>query len=351
MSTLNQLRYNQTTQKLEAAGGTPEWNAVVLNNSGAATFSPSNTRWVDKGGSDLNDGGPTSPFLTIGAAMASIGNAASIADFNSTTNSRWLVEIGPGVYSESVSVPTRQIVVFHLSDAYISGNVSWSFDGTVIDTSMIQQAKLIIRGDDMRAQYPSAGLPLTGVSGNITLTVTGVHIAPFLQVYLMQTGVAGQFITRNSSLNFDTSLVLENAQVIGGISSDTGAAVTLYANSADTSANQSIGAVSGEVELYVLKNVTFSSTVVSTGQDGGRWTNVLFPAAAHNFSGYAGTVSMDATSFQSFYTNVPNKGTFTTVLLDGARGLAYTPSTPANWSIQPVTVQQALDLIAAKVNP
>jgi hypothetical protein len=344
------LRYNEITSSIEACVGL-NWVPISLANnlgsSAGGAFYVNN-----ESGSDLNAGGPATPLATIGAALAKIGSATSISDFNDPANSRWLIEVAPGVYTENLDIPTRQLIDIHLNNALVIGNVAWGFDGTVVDVSLIQQAKLILRGDDLRAQYPAAGMPLSGISGSVSLTTVGVHLAPFLQVHIIETGIGGQFITATTAdLNFDTSLVLQSAELIGGISSEIGAAITLYADHCERESSESIGPVTGPVTLYVLNNTRFSGAVVPTGASGGRWTNVAFASAASDFSGYSGTVSMDSVSFNSFIVNVPTPGTFPIVLLDGAKGIAYTPTVSGNWSTVPTTVAQALDLIAAKVNP
>lgn len=349
-NTLNNLRYNLDTKRLEAAGGTPEWNAIELDNE---TVTPSgNTKYVNGAtGNDSNTGGPTDPFATINAAMSAIGSATTIAEYNNAATARWMVEVSPGIYTENVNVPTRQFINIQLHNADIEGNVTQSFNGNVIDSAQTIQSKLVVRGDDLRARYPGSKMPFTGITGSVIFTVTSTGMAPFMQFHLMESGIGGNFHTFQNGVNFDTSLVLENAQIIGGILSTAGAAITLYAHQCDDSTSQGIGTIAGEVSLYVLENVAFTGAISPTGQDGGRWFGVVFPSAAHDFSQYAGTVGMDANSFASFFTNVPTKGTFTKSLIDKANGVGYTPTTSGDWSVVPTTVQQALDLLAAKAKP
>lgn len=343
------LRYNDITKQLEACSGS-NWFPVALDNP--SEFNPANTIYVDGvNGLDSNLGGPTSPLKTIGAAMTKIGSATTSAEYNNAMTSRWMVEVSPGVYTENVNVPTRQFINFQLHNADIHGNVTQSFNGNVIDPAQVLQSKVVFRGDDLRARYPNSHMPFSGITGNVIFTVISSGQAPFMQCHIMETGIGGNFQTFQNGINFDTSLVLENAQVIGGVLSTPGAAITLYAHQCDDSTSQGIGAVAGEVSLYVLENVAFTGAISPTGQDGGRWFGVVFPSAAHDFSGYAGTVEMDANSFASFFTNVPTKGTFTKSMIDKANGVGYTPATPGDWNTVPTTVAQALDLIAVKINP
>lgn len=317
--------------------------------SSSNVFTPGNTRYVDAvNGLDSNSGGPGDPFQTIGAAMSNIGSAANNTIFNTDATARWLVEVGPGVYIENVNVPTRQFIDVHLNNALISGNVTQTFDASVIGAGPIIQNKLIIRGDDLRAQYVGSEMPLSGVSGDITLTQTGSPTS-FMQLYLMETGVGGNIIAQTGSTNFDCSVACVNVMVGGSIQTTSGTAITLYAAHCDESVSKSIGGISGAVTLYQMNNVTFAGPVVASGHAGGRWYNVVFFAGANDFTGYANTVSSDANSYQSFVTNVPTMGTVTFSLIDTALGMAYAPTTPGDWGgTVPTTIQQALDILAAR---
>lgn len=63
--------------------------------SGLPDFVPSNAQaiYVAKNGSDSNDGGPVTPFLTVAAALASITDA--------TTSKPYVIFVGPGLYDEA----------------------------------------------------------------------------------------------------------------------------------------------------------------------------------------------------------------------------------------------------------
>lgn len=317
---------------------------------GGGTFTPGNTRYVDAvKGSDSNTGGPTDPFQTIQAALNNIGSATTQDQYNTDATARWLIEVGPGVYTENVSVPTRQFFDIHLNNAYINGNLAQVFNANVIDNARIIQNKLVIRGDDLRATYTGAQLPLSGIAGNVTLSQNGSP-SSFMQFYLMETGVAGNIITQEGIIDphtFSCSVSCVNAMVVGNIQAQSGTSITLYAAHCDESVTKSIGGVSGTVTLYQLNNVIFSGACVASGQSGGHWYNVVFDSAAHDFTGYAGTVLADANSFSSFEANVPMKGTFSFSLIDNATGINYTPTTSGDWPDVPSTVQQALDDLAA----
>lgn len=297
---------------------------------GGGAFTPGNTRYVDAvNGLDSNTGGPTDPFQTISAAMSSIGSATSNADFNTDATARWLIEVGPGVYTENVSVPTRQFIDIHLNNALISGNVTQTFDASVIGSGPIIQNKLVIRGDDVRAEYTGSQMPYSGISGNVVLAQNNSPTS-FMQLYLLETGVGGNIEANLGSVNpanFDCSVECIGAMVAGDIQANSGNAITLYAHDCNDSGTRSLGGVTGQVSLYRLSDVIFSGIVIPTGSNG-YWTNVVFLSGANDLTGYGGTVNADLSSYNSFYVNVPSKGTFTFHLTDAIPQLSTDPVTP-----------------------
>lgn len=341
-------------------------NIDLVESSGTITFDsvpfpafiPSTVRYVDGvNGNDSNTGGSTAPFKTIQAALDSIGSATNSTEWNDVTTARLILKVAPGIYTETIQIPIRQIVAFDLDSAIIFGDVNWNFDASVLNPGpvLISQPLLIFRGNDFQPSYTGAQIPLIGIRGNLNIEQSNADPTfGTLQVHIIKSGVTGNitFSIGTEIEAYSSQVFIEDGMIIGDLINTEGVSTTLFAANCDTSASHNLGGINGEVNLYVLRNVRFSSAVITSGNAGGRWFNVSFPALSHDFSTYTGTVSADANSFASFQTNVPSKGTFPFTLLDSSNGVAYTPTTSSNWGATvPTTVQQALDLLAVKNAP
>lgn len=340
------LRYNQISKRLEAQGGTPSWNPIP---SADSLFTPTNVRYVDGGnGSDDNTGGPTSPLKTISAACASIGSATTSAEYNDAATAYCMIIVSPGTYTENVALPQRQIVSLQLQSALIVGDVTQVFSGPLATGPNVQH-KVLICGNDSRPSYTAAGIPLTGVQGNISLLQNDPSGVTILQ--LLNTGVTGN-ITGDATIGtYTLQIFFDNAMYLGDILVLNGVSSTVYAVNCNQSGSKSLGGAQGAVTLSHLNHVIFTRALVISGQSGGAWYNVQFSNHAHDFTGYAGTVNADANSYQSWVTNVPTKGTVAFSLVDSALGVAYVPTTSSNWPVVPATTQAALDTLASASLP
>lgn len=319
---------------------------------GSSDFSTHNYYVDGVGGDDSNSGNADSPFLTIGAALSAIGSAADATAYNDASQAYYLINVAPGVYTENLSIPTRQYIQLNMSGAKLVGNITYNVLGATLLTGAISKTKLVLNASpDLRGGYTGSGYPLTGITGNIALTNTGSQQAI---VSLDCFGVGGNITATTGSSGFSGLLFVRDSIIIGTISADATSQITLYASDCDTSATKSIGAVSGSVLLNVLRNVRFIGTVVcnSGSFTSARWVNVAFAAVANDFTGQTATVAMDANSYTSFVANVSsgNRSTITATYLDQAQGVGYTPTTSANWSPVPTTVLGALDTLAASTH-
>lgn len=282
-------------------------------------------RYVDPiNGDDSNSGSILSPFQTIQAALNDL-DAVDVTDYDATT--RVQVVLSPGVYTENLTIPRRKIVDIVLNSSLITGNVTWNLDGSFF--SGTHQQKLIIRGNDHRSMYTGVNIPLVGIDGDITVNGTLLS-GSTPQLHILQAGVSGDITFDSTDVSgYNSQTFISEGFYLGDIIvvPAKGIASSLYAKNSDTSSSMALGGISGRVTLAILTNSRLLRPVVASGTGGGRWVSSEFKAAtAHDFTGYAGTVSCDATTFGSWYSNVPTKGTVTPVLLDVARGVAVTPA-------------------------
>ncbi len=313
---------------------------------------------VNKAGDDATaNGSEMLPFLTIAAACTYVGSAANQADFISDALSRWEFVFGPGVWTETVTLPYRQVVILNvMSGALIVGNVTITSDAAVHPAAGQFGTKLILLGADLRSAYDGVAIPMTGISGNVSSIQAGSGnisgVKPLIQI--INSGVHGNVTFDSVVSGFLGAVFYENAIITGdtvcgtGVGSDI--SVSMVAANSDTSSSKNLGGVSGKVSLTALRNCRFSRPVVASGLTGGRLHNVEFPTAAHNFTGMSGTLTMDANSYASYYAKVTTKGSETISMIDDAMGMKYTPATGADWvDADPTTIKAALDRLAAAV--
>lgn len=309
--------------------------------------------YVAKNGNDSYPCGPVQPCLTIGRVNTLIGSAANSTDFSDLTQAFYRIHVGPGVYTETVSVPSRQYVEYVLNGALISGNVSYAFIGGTVATGTYTKTKLVFSGGTARNYYGGSGYPLeSGISGNMTLTNTSSQT---VVVDVNRVGVGGNIDFNSSAGAYSGLLFLNESIITGSITGGTGTAVTLYANNCSTSTSKGIGGTSGQIYLNRLNNVQFVGAVVSNAGtlSGAQWYGVKFLSSGSNdFTGHTLAVTADANSNESLLANVTsgNRSTVTVTLADTSRGVGYTPT--GSWSNivgTPTTVLGGLDNLATVV--
>ena len=318
---LTKVQLKEVEELIAEAGGCPP---------AARTF------YVDRTAAAGGDGSICKPFQTVQQAMDAIGAAATSAEFQDQNLRGWMVFVAPGVYTENVAVPLRPEITVALNNALIVGDLSMTFDWAPFSLQgPLQQVKLKIIGNDLRSAYQpnlNTQMPINGVDGNIVFNPSNGGSSLFIQLHLINTGVAGTpgaFAdpptgtghVKTSSTPHSFQVFCENAIVKGDFYIPAGAAGTLYAANTDTSSSASFGGVLGAIVLNVLHNVRFLRPVDTSAGAGGRWFNVEFRAGqAHDFTGTAGTISADYNSFVSYFSNVPTKGAETFTILDVLAG-------------------------------
>lgn len=306
-----------------------------------------NSFYVSKDGNDTTgDGSLVKPWLTISKAMTEIGSATDSTEFNLATERFYSVKVLSGVYVENVTVPLRPHILLDLSEASITGDVSVPFDQSIPFGGTIATPRLILKGSSAR---PFSGNYATnGVVGNITIDST-VGSSLLYHLELRDVSVNGG-ITKSiagGGGTFTLALFVQDSMVSGTISSPTATGgTTLYASNIDTSSSNAFGAITGNVNLNIIRNVRFNGIVTTSGC-GGRWFNTTFAAVAHDFTGSSCTVSADSNSVQSFETNVPTKGSVAFTRLDTAFGTGYAVAVGGDWTGAPTRVNTALDELAS----
>ncbi len=301
-------------------------------------------------GNNSNSGGPSAPFLTIQTALTAIGDAANSTAYNVAGNAYYVVHVAPGVYTENLTIPNRQYVEIDAPGVYIIGNMTYPVNGG-LSVGAVSKPKLVLRGSDVRNMYAGSGYPLTGLSGDLNVTNTGVNQ---VVVDIDRFGIGGDAYFSTTPAAFSALLFLSETIIGGNIRSDFGTQVTLYAVATDTSSSKAIGGVNGQIILNVLRNVRFVGAVIGSGIGANaRWFNTDFGTNGSNtLSGTTYSVVADANSVESFYngfTAGANRGTTTFTLADTARGVGYTPTTSGDWASVPTTVLGALDFLAPKI--
>ena len=309
-----------------------------------------NEFFVAKNGNDTTgNGSKAKPFLTIQAAATAVGTAANSADYEATAKRFWAIRIGNGVYTENVTIGTRMVVVFDFSSAQLVGNVIVNFDKGIAAGATTRQPKYIFKDSDLRPSFTGSNLPLSGVNGNVNWNYTNGGSSVTCEIHLIHTGVSGNIVTAlgtGGTGNGVLQVFAVESYITGQvqITSGTGSGSLFFDSMGDDTAG--LGGATGNCKLQMLRNVRFSGPVsVSANHGGAQWYNVSF-AASSSFTGSSGSISSDSNSYASYFTNASTKGSETFVFLDDVKSIAYTPTTPTNWSSVPTNAQQALDILS-----
>jgi len=310
-----------------------------------------NTFYVDGAiGNDVSGNGSIGqPYATIQKAATEIGAAASNADFNDAAQRYYVVNVSPGVYTESPTFGTRPFIQLNMDAAQIVGDLTVQFDQGAIFGAGLQSPQFIINGKAVRPI--AGGSAVVGVTGDLVYESIGSGSSLVARLEIFRCGIQGDVIQQlgTGGGTFTLTSFISSSIVTGTIQNNSGAGShTLYADNCDDSSSNSIGGVNGVVNLNVLSSVRFTGIVDVNSSQSGRWNDVSFAAVANDFTGSSGSIRMDANSYQSYFANVPTKGAETASLSDNARGVAYSPATPADWVAPPDQVAEALDELAAR---
>ena len=340
-----------------------DW-ALFTPGGGSSSIPVTDVLWVDGNRTDVYvaNGSQALPYLTIQAALTRIGSAASSVIFQAALNSRWTINVAPGIYTESLTIPSRQVINFNLQGVKIIGNVAWTYDGDIVaGGGPIDSPKVAFIGTDLRSGYNDGEYALSSIVGNITIDNSSTAFAQ-PNFYLLNYSVDGNITTSNTGTGDYIAQIMGNNFMLSGnviCTNTTGPAAhgraALYYWTSNSSGAYSaggaigIGNVPGNIGLSVLNDVRFTNPVKTNNNAGGRWFQTFFPAGS-NFTGAAGVFSVDSSSYASYKANVtPGGETFS--FLDNTSGIKYVPAVPGNWPVVPATAQAALDALAASGTP
>lgn len=308
-----------------------------------------NQVFVDKTGNDgtCAMGRIDLPCLTVNQAFTLVGSATSAADMDDATMRFYRVNVGPGVYTENVAVGIRPQIILDLNSAVIVGDMTVTFDQSIPFGATNSTPRLILKGGTVRPR--SGSYATNGIVGNLQID-SSVGSSLIYHLELDRIALNGN-LTKNPGVGngFTLGLFIYDSMVSGTISDVVAGSTTLYASNVDTSSSNGLGAITGVVNLNVIRNVRFLG-IVDTSGGAGRWFNVDFAAVAHDFTGSTSTVYADANSIRSFTANVPTPGGITFNPADNANGVGYTPAVSGDWSSAPSRVNTALDQLAATIN-
>lgn len=309
-------------------------------------FTESRIVYVNKAGDDLTgDGSQCEPFLTIGKALMSITDA-------SPTN-RYEINIGPGIYVEPAIHIKANVQLVGVSSllTQINSQVSiadptWTGAGDnragCVNLSLLQgfsadfavlssqEGKLFFENIDFGSSVNfTAFSDLNQVIIQNSLLRQG-YTQRGIDMTLFGSFISGGDIRIFTKPNASTRVHL----VGGGITGDT-----------NNSSNILVGSVLGDAPITSFELISFGIAGVNNGTSGNL-------SVTNNNTGFPIVIEATVDSIP-IRSKVLSFGTVPTTLrrLNDANGLAYSPGNPGDWTVQPTTVQEALDRIAAFVGP
>lgn len=295
-----------------------------------APITVSDEVYVSVNGSDITgDGTENNPWASVTYAYSQITTA--------TTAAPWVINVGPGTYSETNVLVKPNIFLngLCLDPTTVSVSGSWSLDPSWTT--------------EPSGHYGAANMSL---QGTVNFDFSGATVgfsskSTFLNCQVEDgftvTGRSGQtdlFVLKNSAVNGDIvqhggALGLVNTQVFdgGNLTYDMG----------------SLLSESGELVL-TGSQVLGGSISISTSDPS---NNVIYYGLAstcagnQTFDGALLVVNVDAVSL-STKGNVTLLNSPTINRLNDAYDLGYSPAVPSDWSPTPTVVQDALDQLAAR---
>jgi hypothetical protein len=202
---------------VSTSGGT----TTITNTEPGPSTSIPNLYYVNPAvGNDANSGSINAPKATIQGAATAIGAASSTSVYNDPTQAYYYVKC-IGTFTESPTFGTRPHIVLDMTDAVMVGNLTLDFDQSILGSGALSNAKFVITGSDLRSAYSGAGIPLTGISGNVTVQSITAGGSLTHQLHLINSGITGNYYAYcNAPANaspFTALVLMENAFVVGTI--------------------------------------------------------------------------------------------------------------------------------------
>ena len=308
--------------------------------------------YVNKNGTDsASCGNIASPCLTISQALTNVGPSTTAAMVKQAQT----VIIGPGAYDESLTIPHGRLITLQAQGTVTLGN-GLGANGASTDSQNIvfTTDTSYMFGSDIRPSLTLTVIPASDatssftaesgvwqISGNITVNDAGL---PENGTSLNMSSVKlwGNLVSATTALvNWD----MYRSRVKGTVSQGASDELVLErAFDSEFDGLLSIAAYNTISDSYIGGSMTVRDAMSVTSPN-------INPAGMYNsyfdtgvFTGPALSFIVDANTFQTFLqSGATLAGGATTIYLDTAPGVGYTPATPSNWPVVPTTVKQALD--------
>lgn len=287
-----------------------EWDVVVQRSA-----------YVSKGGSDITgNGGPKLPWLTIGHALAQVAIIAPTPG-NSIT-----IHVGSGTFTENITVGANiALSGENLQETILNGTMDFndsSWNGasqniTVVSDFNILGALTVAPplATASNIDFIHCHLSSTVTCTNFTQTVVGFKDSIIQGLYTISVGIHALF----------------TSEAFGGIN---------------------ITSTNTEQTQFLSSGSNIGGTVSAT------WVALNMPITMFLGSSFCSVISLDGSGITCSATvdSLPTQSNITILnsavltYLNDAFGLGYTPTTPGDWSVVPINVQQGLDTLAANAS-
>lgn len=295
----------------------------------AAEPSPTNSQvvYVNKGGNDTTgNGSEAAPFLTISAALASISDAGP--------TKRYSLMVGPGTYSENITLPANHNLNATAPAVAFSGTLS------------INHSSWTVSGDNRSSVSNITFTNGSAISLDFTLAPASdgklaFNNCTFINGLTVEAAASSNEVTLNSCVFTSGALT-----TTGGVV--TASACTFLAGLA-FEANSKTAATT-TLNLYGGTSTGGDVRLIHTDTHANLTGNVVGFTMKSGAIDARGTGTTANISSGAVTTPILTTGTPTINLVSKATGLGFEPGVPEHWfDVPPSTVQQALDRIVASL--
>jgi hypothetical protein len=291
---------------------------------------PENVRIVAMQGDDINgDGTECNPYATIGKALATITDASA--------TKRYFINVEVGQYSEPgfLLKPFVSVIGSARGETLITSSSNIGLDPSFATTA---NARSELQNLAIRGAFAAPNFDLQAIGGGAIGAV----------IYIEHCSMNDAPVWKGRSSNDFNQY--ENSFLFNGF---TGSGGQAYFQSIYFAGNASIDSLGVTDYMqttffgayFAAGSITITNTTSSFFDVNMIGSQVIF--GSFTMTGPANTF-LEADQIPVSSTVGPG---VTYTRLTSAFSYAYNPAVPANWVVQPVTIQGALDRIAAKIGP
>lgn len=360
----------QLTGDVTAGPGSGSVAAIVASVGGSSSANvnsataqilegPSNILYVNQNqpGGATPDGSILRPFIHIMDAVNQI--------ITNNNGLNYVINIAPGTYTESISLNNAALSRIAFVGAQVSDGALSAFDipivsvvGDVTSTSNNTNLKalvmtgidlegnIILNGDINNTNFGEYGFVFSNMTvdtqGSPGISLINVGNVIFQNMGIVN-GAGSGAITVTNVVNFLTYSVFFN---VGTLTTVTDGSANKPSGFGVTNVQLSYGSYLGPIIHGTGSTMAQRyERITSTINNAGTLTSVnsVFQGTVTN----SGTWNSNADALNATPVNTGTINNNSTLY----SSFAYTPAVPANWNVQPTTVKQALDAIAAKIGP